>query len=275
MSNRIMQMVLLGIKEFRDPYYQGFAAQVAFFLMLSIVPVVIVLSRVLSFFSISMRSVAGWIENYVPEQFADTLTGLITYTPNTAMNILFVVIAVWSGSRAQFAMMRIANYILSEGKSTGQGYFRDRFRAFRTMFLTLFSFAFALIILVYGEFLFKLIATAITQDFYVKYEIASFWRIIRWPVALLLYFLAVSYNYYVMPTEKIRYKEVMPGSVFAAVGMFVVTLIYTYYVDYIASYDIIYGSLASIVALLFWFYFLAWALGLGVLCNKVWADTKK
>ncbi len=266
-------MVLIGFRQLQDPYYQGFAAQVAFFLMLSIVPIVIVVSRMLAFFSISMESIARWIEHYVPAQFAQTLTSLITYTPSTAMNLFFILIAVWSASRAQFAMMRIANHILTGGKTTGQGYLKDRFRAFRTMFLTLFSFAFSLIILVYGEILFKFVAAAITQDFYVKYEIASFWKIIRWPVALALYFLAVSYNYYVIPTGRVKFREVVPGSIFASVGMFIVTLIYTYYVDYIASYDIIYGSLASIVALLFWFYFLAWALGLGVLFNKVWADT--
>ena len=29
-------MILLGIKQFRDPYYQGFAAQMSFFIMLSL-----------------------------------------------------------------------------------------------------------------------------------------------------------------------------------------------------------------------------------------------
>ena len=28
-------------------------------------------------------------------------------------------------------------------------------------------------------------------------------------------------------------------------------------------------------ALMFWFYFLAWVFILGMLCNKVWSDTKQ
>ena len=40
-----------------------------------------------------------------------------------------------------------------------------------------------------------------------------------------------------------------------------------------ANYDILYGTLSSIVALLFWFYFLAWVLCLGILINKVLDDT--
>ena len=40
-------MIILGIKQFSDPYYQGFAAQIAFFIMLSLVPTIIVISQLL------------------------------------------------------------------------------------------------------------------------------------------------------------------------------------------------------------------------------------
>ena len=64
----------------------------------------------------------------------------------------------------------------------------------------------------------------------------------------------------------------------ASAGMLIVTLIYSKYTNYALSagnYNILYGSLASIVALLFWFYFIAWVQCLGVLFNKVWKDTKR
>ena len=55
--------------------------------------------------------------------------------------------------------------------------------------------------------------------------------------------------------------------------MLVVTIVYSVYANYTVNYDIIYGSLASMVALLFWFYFLSWVLCLGIVFNKVWKDT--
>ena len=42
MKSRAVKMILLGIKQFRDPYYQGFAAQMSFYILLSLVPTVIV-----------------------------------------------------------------------------------------------------------------------------------------------------------------------------------------------------------------------------------------
>ena len=83
----------------------------------------------------------------------------------------------------------------------------------------------------------------------------------------------VSYSYYLLPTEKMKYKEVIPGSIFASVGMLLVTYCYSKYANSLANYDVIYGALSSVVVIMLWFYFIAWVLCLGVLCNKVWADT--
>ena len=78
-----------------------------------------------------------------------------------------------------------------------------------------------------------------------------------------------------MPTNRVPFRKILPGSIFASGGMLIVTLIYARYTTSVANYDIIYGALSSIVAILFWFYFLAWVLCLGILVNKVWDDTEE
>lgn len=273
-KQRLMQMILLGIKQFRLPYYQGFAAQVAFYFLLSIVPIIIVLSQLLGLFSISLDALSGIIKQYVSADVADVILELLSYQSTRAMNVVFIIISLWAASRAEFCLMRIANYTLTGGKSTGNGYFRERIRAVKTMIFTLFTLTFVLIILVYGELIINVIARALATTIGAKYQVDVFWLILRYPVTMVLYFLMVSYNYYVLPSAKMSFKSIVPGSIFASVGMLVVTLGYKVYTGYIANYDIIYGSMASMVAVMMWFYFLAWALGLGILCNKVWADTK-
>ena len=90
--------------------------------------------------------------------------------------------------------------------------------------------------------------------------IIKLWAYFRWPLAAVLYFLVVLYNYYVLPIERMSLKDIVPGSLFGAAGMVIVTFFYSVYTNYIVNYSLIYGSLSSIVALLFWFYFLAWTL---------------
>lgn len=131
----------------------------------------------------------------------------------------------------------------------------------RIMAVTLLVIVIALVALVYGGRILDLVADG------------SVWLILRWPFAFALYFIMVVYNYYMMPSHKVRIREIIPGSIFASVGLLLVTLLYSKYTKNMANYDILYGSLSTIVALMFWFYFLAWVLCLGVLFNKVWKDT--
>ncbi|HPR23877.1 MAG TPA: YihY/virulence factor BrkB family protein [Bacillota bacterium] len=270
MKKRFFTMLTLGIKQFRDPYYQGFAGQLSFYFMLSLVPVIILISQILGgIFGSSLDLAVDWILQYTKGVVAEELNNLLSYEFATGNNILLLLIALWASSRAQFAMMRITNFTFTEGRSTGRGYWRERFRAVITMFLTLLAIIFSLLVLVYGEQIFGLVLGGIGAE----KGAAEIWLKLRWPVAALLYFLMISYNYYTLPTQKIKFREVIPGSIFASLGLLIVTLIFATYVGRIAAYDILYGSLASIVALLFWFYFLAWVLCLGVLFNKVWRDT--
>ncbi len=271
---RFRRMVILGIAQFRDPFYQGFAAQLAFYFLLSIVPMIIVFSQLLGVFDISLEFLNEWVERRLGSEFAGIgiIDSLLSYSSTGTMNFFFILMAVWAASRAQFSMARIANYTMSGGRTTG-GYFAERFRAIKTIVLTLFTLAFALIILVYGEILLDFFTGLITQTTGVRIQISRIWLLLRWPVAMVLYFMMVSYNYYMLPKERVPFKSLIPGSIFGSVAMLLVTLWFMYVQNNMLNYDILYGSMASVVALLFWFYFLAWALELGVLFNKVWADT--
>jgi len=205
---------------------------------------------------------------------ADILLKFLVYAPTGVMNVAFIAIALWSASKVQFSLMRMVNYTLTEGQSMGRGFFRDRFKAIRTVSFTLFTVAFALVILIYGEPIIKIIMNAAYQALELRYTVDKTLLALRWPAAFILYFLMVTYNYYVLPYEKVKLKEVLPGSIFSTAVMIAATFAYASYTKYVVKFDILYGSLASAVALMFWFYFLSWALGVGVLFNKAWADTK-
>jgi len=273
-GKRLFQIVLIVIRHLKDSYYQGFAAQLAFYFILAIVPVMIVLSQVLGLFSISLSALDDLINQYVSDDVTEILMNFISYKPTGAANIILIIIALWSASKVQFSMIRIANYTMTEGQSTGKGYFRDRLRAVRTVFFTLVTVACALIILVYGEPMVKLLLNLVNMSLEIEYEINKVLLIMRWPALFALFFLMVSYNYHVLPYQKVKLSAVMPGSIFASVAMILITYLYSAYTKYAGGFDILYGSLASAVALMFWFFFLSWALGVGVLVNKAWADTR-
>ena len=269
---RLLKMFILTIKQLQDPYYQGFAAQVSFYLLLSIVPIFLLTTQILGIFDISLESALKLIESYTGREMSAMFRELFEFRSAGLSSVVFAAIALWAGSRASFSIMRITNYTLTGGKSTGRNYFIERFRAIKTIVITIFTISFSLIILAYGKLILEAILSVLRLDSQVYAD--NIWMWLRWILGFLLYFLMVSYNYYLLPTEKIPFRKMLPGSLFASVGMLLVTVGYSKYASSLAEYDLLYGALSSVVGIMFWFYLLAWVLCLGVLCIKVWDDTR-
>ena len=103
-------MVLLGVRQFWDPYYQGFAAQIAFFLILSIVPTVTIITQLLGVFHVSLTFLNQWINSYIMPSMVGKMRGMLMNNSSAGNNIFLIITALWAASRAQFALMRISNY---------------------------------------------------------------------------------------------------------------------------------------------------------------------
>lgn len=270
-KKRIFAMVRLTYAKLKDPYYQGSAAELAFYLFLSIVPMFILLSQVLGLFSISLSSIKEIVNlDMLPAEGAAMIISLLDYSPSGVNSLFMALTAIWAASRAQFSLMRMTNYILTDGHSTGKGYFRDRIRSFKTVLITIFTITFALVILVYGEMILQLVFGIVAAAEFAE----KTWMTVRWPIATALYFLMISYNYYMLPTHRVPFSSVVPGSLFASVGFMVGTAVYTEYTSRAANYDILYGSFSNIVVLMFWFFVMSWVMFLGVIINKVWWEAK-
>ncbi len=270
-GRRIKKMFLLILHQFQDPYYQGVAAQIAFYLFLSIIPILILLSQLLGLFSLSLDELKDWVEMYVDVEGSETLLALLEYSPSGVNSLFLAVIALWSASRVQFALSRIATYTLTDGAVIGRGFVRDRIKSMGTIVITIFTVGFSLVVFVYGEVILNIVFGKVLGE-----EISrAAWMLLRWPLAWGMYFLMISYNYYILPSKKVPFRDILPGSVFSAIGFLVVTYVYALYTSSSSNYDILYGSFSNIVVLMFWFWFLAWVMCLGITFNRVWWATRR
>ena len=158
---RLLKMFILTIKQLQDPYYQGFAAQVSFYLLLSIVPIFLLMTQILGIFDISLESALKLIESYTGREMSAMFRELFEFRSAGLSSVVFAAIALWAGSRASFSIMRITNYTLTGGKSTGRNYFIERFRAIKTIVITIFTISFSLIILAYGKLILEAILSVL------------------------------------------------------------------------------------------------------------------
>ncbi len=267
---RFKLLIKLELEQFQDPYYQGVAAQLAFYLFLSVLPTAILISQLLGIFSLSIEEIQVWANVNMTGEGARAINGLLRYHPSGANNIFMALTALWAASKTQFSLLRITNYTLSDGTFIGKSFLRDRIRAVVTIFIVLMTLVVALVVLVYLPIILKLILGPGKA-----LDVANnVWMTLRWFFVTLLYFFMISYIYYVMPSKRFPFKDIIPGSLFSSVGFVIVNFIYNKYLVLNTRNDILYGSMANIVMLLIWFWLIAWVLCLGITLNRVWWATR-
>jgi len=92
-------------------------------------------------------------------------------------------------------------------------------------------------------------------------------NIIKGPVTWLIMFMFIKIIYTLAPDRKMPSKNTTTGALFTTFTWAIVTEIFSYYINNYAAYDVFYGSLANIVILMMWFFFLAYIFVIGMALN--------
>jgi membrane protein len=95
---------------------------------------------------------------------------------------------------------------------------------------------------------------------------------LKWPIGLVVYWFFLAVVYKLLPGKRISIKHTIPGSLFAAAGIIIITAGYSIYLKHFSSFNVVYGSMGAVIALLFWFYLVGYILVLGMVINSVWFD---
>lgn len=228
---RIKHLILLTIKKSSDPYFSGKPAEVAFFVLLALVPVAILITQLLGGFTAVLGMVTNLISEYVNVEIASEIKKWIDYSYSLPVSIALIILALWASSKVQFTLSKISNYAFT-GTISGKGFIRERIRAMLTIAIVVITLVVALYTLVYGKIILEL-ATAYINDFLnFKFEYNNIWYMIRWPMAYGVFFFMVIATYYVLPSKKVSPKDLLPGSIFSSIGLLIATLLFSYYTSY-------------------------------------------
>ena len=258
---RFRKIVFHLWRQFDDPYYAGFAAQIAYFFFMASVPMLIVLTQILGIFDISMDFIKIWLETHLSSEMSSFMESLFSASSATLSNVFLIILAVWASSSLAFSLSRLTTYTLSYGRYRFN-YFVERAKAIPVALLSILVIASTLVLYVYGE----VIASRV---FHSKFA-ADLINELRTPTLGLIFFLVILANYYLLPRINVPIRAVLPGAIVATVGIMVVTWLYSIYTERATSHNLLYGAFSSIVAMMLWFYMISWVLCIGMMFNKSW-----
>jgi len=258
---RLLKVCFHLWRQFDDPYYAGFAGQIAYFFFMSSVPMLIVLTQVLGIFDISMDFIKDWLEKHLSTEMGAFLESLFSASSVTLANFFLILLALWASSSLAFSLSRLTTYTLSYGRYRFN-FFIERAKAIPMAMISILVVAVALILYVYGE----LIALRIIRSPFLVELISD----LRTPVLAVMFFLVILSNYYLLPRIRVPLRAVLPGSIVATAGILLATWIYSVYTARAGNYNILYGAFSNIVAMMLWFYIISWVLCIGMMFNKSW-----
>jgi len=92
--------------------------------------------------------------------------------------------------------------------------------------------------------------------------------VLKWLIILAMLFFAISFIYYFAPAKKRHFRFISAGSSLATLLVVLTTLGFNFYVDNFSKYNILYGSIGTLLIILLWIYFNSISLLIGFELNS-------
>jgi membrane protein len=252
-------------KEFSADDCLGLAAQLAYYLLLALVPAIVFLVALTSFFPPRLiEQMMTSVNTFAPPEMAEILrTQMQSIASGSHVGLLTFGfgMALWSSAAAIVAVTDALDraYDIEEGRP----WWKVRLIAIAlTVALAAFLIvSFALVVA--GPTLAEWVAAHV--GFGPVFEWS--WKILQWPVVFALVSVALALLNYFGPDADQDWTWVTPGAVVATGLWLIASLAFKFYVGNFANYNETYGSLGGIIVLMLWFYISGVAILVGAEMN--------
>ena len=234
------------------------AASAAFFMFLSIFPILMLLCSVLPYTHISEADLLRVVTDLLPSTIDPLAVSVIgdLYDRSATIISISAVFVVWSAAKGILALLRGLNDVQDVDET--RNYFVLRFWSCIYTVILLVLIVFTLIVLVFGNPIINNLLSHLPNVRYIAILLMPF----RYLVVIVALALVFAFMYALIPNKKNRVFDKMPGAVFASLGWTVFSWAFSMYVERYGAFDM-YGSLTTIVIIMLWLYFCMYILLLG------------
>lgn len=263
MKDKIKKYLKKLIKILRKPEMAILPANIAFNVILAIIPLLTIVVLIASSFNVSINMVAKLIENIMPRQVSELIIEAISGKGFDGQIGLFNILAFYIASNGTYALIETADALYKVNESD---VLKKRISAIIILLIILTLFVFLLIVPIFGDTILNLLRHLVILEDYIDNIIVIF-NIFKWPLTLLIIYFNVKLLYTVAPSKNIKSKETSLGAAFTTVMWLLLIIVFKFYLQYFAKYDILYGNLSSIIIMMVWVYALSYIFTLGMAIN--------
>ncbi|WP_223642943.1 YihY/virulence factor BrkB family protein [Planococcus sp. 4-30] len=259
------------LQRIKDVDVPGLGAQLAFFFLLSIFPLLIFLVTLLPYLAISEDEIYSFLEEVVPAEvytlIESTLVEILT-NQNTGLLSFGILATIWSASLGMNALIKSLN--LSYKVAEDRPILLARGMSIIMTVLLIFILIVALALPIFGEQLGLLIFSFLG----LEEGFLALWNSIRFTIPGIITFVACAIIYWLAPNVKMSILSVLGGAAFAASGWLLTSYLFSLYVSNFGNFSATYGSIGGVIILMLWLYISAMLLIVGGQINAVMKERR-
>lgn len=237
--------------------------QLAFFFVLSVVPIVTLITYGTSFLHLSMDFIGNFIDKAFGEDIVDLIVPMVSVSNIDFRFFLTLFVGFVIASNGATSIIVTSNSIYGIPNTN---FIRRKTKAVIMTFIIVILFIFILIVPVFGKSIIEAI-TFVNMNETITNTITFVFNLLKGPITWFIIFCFIKILYTMAPDRKLESIYVNYGAVFTTVMWIIITALYSYYINHFANYAVFYGGLANIVMLMLWVYFLAFIFVIGMALN--------
>ncbi|GGB10355.1 YihY/virulence factor BrkB family protein [Macrococcus hajekii] len=244
----------------------GLSAQLAYYFLLSLFPLLIFLLTLLPLFKLKPETITDFIAGNAPGDSADTINTIISdVMANSSGGLLSfgLIAALWTASNGMTALMNAFN-VSYEVEDARNPVVAKLLSVLFTVIMILVI-AITLALPVFGEQLGNVLFGAVG----LGDQFIWVFNLIKVILPLILTFVVFTTLYAIAPNIKLNWKSVLPGALFATIAWLGASYLFGLYVNNFANYSKTYGSIGGVIVLMTWLYLTGFIIIIGSQINAI------
>lgn len=237
--------------------------QLAFFFVISLIPLVALIGAICSSLSISLESFEVTLNQILPGNVGNIL---ITAATNEGLNFnigVFFISAFILASNGTNSIINVSNEIY---KLKSKDFIRRRLKAIIMTFVLVILLVFILLVPVFGDSIFAILQQQLSNEKLITF-LNNIYQLAKYPLSIIIIYFNIKLIYVIAPDERIESITTTKGAIFTTASWIIASELYSFYIETFAKYDIFYGSISNILILLLWVYLLSYIFVLGLVLN--------
>lgn len=256
----IVELAKRTWRETNDDYIWGRAAELAYYFLLALFPMLIFLTSLIGFLPDAQTAIFHALARVMPSEamklVSDTIQD-VTSNRHGGLLSFGVLGTIWAASGGLWAVMGTLN----------EAYDAKEERSLWKMQLIAIALTIALSFLIVGGVVLIMLSDKfsvwLAAQLGLGHIFAIIWRAVHFVLGFALVFLGLQVIYYFGPNVKQAWRWVTPGAAFAVLSLLLASLLLTLYLRFAPSYSATYGSLGAVIVLMLWLYLMGLAVLIG------------